>query len=169
MNVNAVSSSQASDSQPGFSEYFGIVKKRSRLLVTVAVPIVSLGALLALGLPDIYRSSGLIEIEEAQNLRNAVAREQEEAPYADEYVRSLSTVVFSDANLRRLLKEQQLYEDQADDVCAALKQIKRDIDVKIVTVPIWIRRPDVSENRHRLQGRIRQSKAEARAGGASGW
>jgi polysaccharide biosynthesis transport protein len=136
MNVNAVSSSQASDSQPGFSEYFGIVKKRSRLLVTVAVPIVSLGALLALGLPDIYRSSGLIEIEEAQNLRNAVAREQEEAPYADEYVQSLSTVVLSDTNLKRLLQEQQLYNDQGEDVSAALKQMRRDIDVKIVTVPI---------------------------------
>ena len=42
----------------------------SRLLFLVGLPIVALGGLLALGLPDIYRSSGLIEIEGAENVRH---------------------------------------------------------------------------------------------------
>jgi succinoglycan biosynthesis transport protein ExoP len=135
MNVDAAS--PVADTQPGFSEYFGIVKKRSRLLVSIVVPIVGLGALLAVGLPDIYRSSGLLEIEEAENLRNAVAREQEDdAPYADQYVQSLSTVVLSDTNLKRLLQEHRLYENQGEDISATLKRLQRDIDVEIVTVPI---------------------------------
>jgi uncharacterized protein involved in exopolysaccharide biosynthesis len=131
-----VASSQAADTQPGFSEYFGILRKRARLLITIAVPLASLGALLAIGLPDIYRSSGLIEIEEAQNLQNVLAREQEDAPYADQYVQSLSTTVLSDKNLRRLLSEHQLYDDQDPSDPAIFKQLRRDIDVKIVTVPI---------------------------------
>jgi polysaccharide biosynthesis transport protein len=131
-----VASSQAADTQPGFSEYFGILRKRARLLITIAVPVAALGALLAIGLPDIYRSSGLIEIEEAQNLQNVLAREQEDAPYADQYVQSLSTTVLSDKNLKRLLSEHQLYDDQDPSNPALFKQLRRDIDVKIVTVPI---------------------------------
>src|SRR5687767_3661913 len=99
MNMHAAPNS-AADGAPGFGEYFGIIKKRSRLLLNIALPIAALGALLAVGLPNVYRSSGLIEIEKAQNLQNVVARQEDEAPYADEYVQSLSTKVLSDKNLR---------------------------------------------------------------------
>jgi len=134
MNMHAAPNT-ATDSAPGFGEYFGILKKRSRLLLNIALPIAALGALLAVGLPNVYRSSGLIEIEKAQNLQNVVARQEDEAPYADEYVQSLSTKVLSDKNLRGLLEEHQLYDDQSD-LSAATKQLRSDIGVKIVTVPI---------------------------------
>lgn len=135
MNAH-VATSQAADTQPGFSEYFGVIRKRLRLLLSIAVPIAALGALLAIGLPDVYRSSGLIEIEERQNLQNVLAREDEDAPYADQYVQSLSTIVLSDKNLRRLLEQHTLYDTQNEDPAGAIKQLQRDINVKIVTVPI---------------------------------
>ena len=71
---------------PGFGEYFGILRKRRRLLFLVVLPIAAIGALLAIGLPDVYRSSGLIEIEggdslkraQNQNLKSVIARDSDE-------------------------------------------------------------------------------------------
>jgi uncharacterized protein involved in exopolysaccharide biosynthesis len=123
----------------GFGEYLGILRKRRKLLLLVALPIVAIGAALAIALPDVYRSSGQIELEGAQNIRqnpNALAQDPDESPYADQYVRSLSTVVLSDRNLAKLLAEHQLYDDQAEDPAGALEQLRGDIKVDIVTVPI---------------------------------
>jgi len=123
----------------GFGDYLAILRKRRKLLFMVGLPIIVLGAVLAIVLPDVYRSSGQIEIEGAQAVRNnpnALGQDPEASPYADQYVRSLSTVVLSDRNLAKLLAEQQLYDDQAEDPEGALKQLRGDIKVDIVTVPI---------------------------------
>jgi uncharacterized protein involved in exopolysaccharide biosynthesis len=123
----------------GLGDYFAILRKRRRLLLMVGLPIVALGALLAIALPDVYRSSGQIEIEGAQNVKsnpNSLAHNPDESPYADQYVRSLSTVVLGDRNLARLLNEHQLYDDQAEDPAGALQKLRGDINVDIVTVPI---------------------------------
>lgn len=122
---------------PGFGDYFAVIRKRRRLLLSIAVPIVALASMLALGLPDMYRSSGLIELEGAQTAYRAPSRDgQQESPYADQYVQSLSTIVLNDSNLRKLLAKYDLYENQQDDEGAALKKLRSDVDVDIVTVPI---------------------------------
>lgn len=123
----------------GLGDYLAILRKRRKLLLMVGLPIVALGAVLAIALPDIYRSQGEIEIEGAQNVRNnpnQLGQDPDESPYADQYVRSLSTVVLSDRNLAKLLNEHQLYHDQKDDPEGALKELRGDIKVDIVTVPI---------------------------------
>lgn len=134
-----VSSHASADLQaPGFSEYFGILKKRRRLLLNLIVPIAALGALLAIGLPDIYRSVALIEIDEQQTMQNMLARgsgNQQDEQYADQYVQSLSTRVLSDANLRRLLEEHTLY-DSDEDERDLVARLRGDIDVSIVTARI---------------------------------
>ena len=87
-----------------------ILRKRPRLLLMVGVSDRGVGALLAIGLPDVYRSSGLIEIEGAQNMRRAPDAPAgsigatDEPLYADQYVQSLGTVVLSDKNLTQLLQ-----------------------------------------------------------------
>src|SRR5687768_1527936 len=129
MTASSTSASNEPDNS-GFSEYFAILRKRRRLLLLVALPIVVLGGVLAVTLPDVYRSAGQIEIEGAQNVRNnpnALGQDPDESPYADQYVRSLSTVVLGDRNLARLLREHQLYEDQADDPAGALEKLNDDI------------------------------------------
>lgn len=138
MKLHAPGSAAATEPDaPDFGDYFAILRKRRRLLLNIAAPIAILGALLAVALPDLYRSSGLIEIEEAaQNMKNTVARDTEEPPYADQYVQTLSTLVLSDSSLTRLLKSVQLYDIQNDDLKTALQHLRRDIDVDIVTVPI---------------------------------
>ncbi len=141
----SIARTTADDELPGFGDYVGIVRKRKRLLFTVGLPILALGGLAALGLPDIYRSSGLIEIEGAENVRqnpttatlqDSIARQSDEPLYADQYVQSLSTQVLSDQNLGRLLQQAQLYEDQLEDPKSAIKRLRKDIDVDMVTVPI---------------------------------
>jgi uncharacterized protein involved in exopolysaccharide biosynthesis len=135
----------SADEMPGLGDYFGIVRKRKRLLFMVGLPILALGGLLALGLPDIYRSQGLIEIEGAESIRegaangtlqDSIARASDEPLYADQYVQSLTTSVLSDRNLSQLLAKQQLYEDQAEDPKGALQRLHKDIRVDMVTVPI---------------------------------
>ena len=133
------------DEMPGFGDYLSILRKRKRLLFIVGLPILALGGLLALGLPDIYRSQGLIEIEGAESVRegaangtlqDSIARESDEPLYADQYVQSLTTQVLSDKNLRQLLAKERLYDDQAEDPKGALQRLHKDIRVDMVTVPI---------------------------------
>jgi len=133
------------DEDPGFGDYLSILRKRKRLLFMVGLPILALGGLLALGLPDIYRSQGLIEIEGAESVRegaangtlqDSIARESDEPLYADQYVQSLTTQVLSDKNLSRLLAKERLYDDQAEDPKGALQRLHKDIRVDMVTVPI---------------------------------
>jgi polysaccharide biosynthesis transport protein len=133
------------DETPGFGDYLGIVRKRKKLLFMIGLPIVALGGAAALILPDVYRSSGLIEIEGAENVRqsagdptlqDAIARQSDEPLYADQYVQSLSTAVLSNKNLSKLLEKEQLYDDQKDDPKSALQRLSKDIKVDMVTVPI---------------------------------
>lgn len=136
--MHTTAPANADSATPGFGEYLAVLRKRRRLLFLVALPIVAIGALLALLLPDVYRSEGTIEIEAAQSSsRNFVGRsERQESPYADQYVQSLSTVVLSDSSLKRLLSQHELYDDQGDDLSGAVVQLRDDIDVNIVTATI---------------------------------
>jgi succinoglycan biosynthesis transport protein ExoP len=121
---------------PSLSDYVGALKRRRGLLFGIALPIAALSLMLAIGLPSIYQSSGFIEIEEAQHLKQVVNVAANEPLYADQYVESLSTLVLSTTNLRKLLQEHKLYEDQDADPAAAVAQLKKDIDVDIVTTQI---------------------------------
>jgi len=123
-------------SGPGLSDYIAAIKRRRNLVFGIALPIIALSIMLAIGLPSIYRSSGFIEIEDAQRLQKAMNDQTNEPRYADQYVQSLGTVVLSTTNLRKLLQQEQLYEHQNDDPEAALERLKRDIGVEIVTTPI---------------------------------
>jgi len=139
MNVYASQHLSPEIAAPGFGEYLSILKKRRSLLFGLSIPIVALGALLALGLPDIYRSAALIEIDEQNAMQNMLARgpgqSGREDEYADHYVQSLSTRVLSDGNLRRLLEEHALYDD-IEDERAMLRKLREDIEVSIVTTRI---------------------------------
>lgn len=133
--MNQSMQSAAADTAPGLAEYLGVIKKRRRILLMVAVPIIALAAMLAVLLPDEYRSQGRIEIEDAQtNPRNVARDGDSSAQYADQYVQSLSTLVLSDRNLRRLLEAQELYPGEEQQ--SALARLRSDINVNIVTVPI---------------------------------
>src|SRR5690349_18785290 len=123
------------DSNPEFAGYLHAIARRKVLLFGVAIPIAVLAILLAIALPDLYTSSALVEIDEpSSSAANAETTSGES--YADQYINNLKGVVLTDANLRRMAREHDLYPDMADNEPAMLKRLKRDISVSIVTTPI---------------------------------
>lgn len=120
---------------PGFSDYLSAIGRRRALLLGIALPIAALSVLLAVALPNLYRSSALIEIDEPKAAGELISAPGEPS-YADQYVTSLKGIVLSDANLRELIRKYELYPEHRDDETAALRRLHRDIDVEIVTTPI---------------------------------
>ncbi|HEV7608204.1 MAG TPA: GNVR domain-containing protein [Steroidobacteraceae bacterium] len=123
-----------SDNTPEFSGYVHAIARRKGLLFGVAIPIAALAILLSIGLPDLYTSSALVEIDEPSSAQT-VAETSGGESYADQYVQNLKGIVLTDSNLRKMAKEQDLYPDYDDDA-AMLQRLKRDISVSIVTTPI---------------------------------
>jgi polysaccharide biosynthesis transport protein len=121
-------------SSPEFSDYIHAIARRKALLIGIAAPIALLAILLAITLPDIYTSSALVEIDEQST--QALAGTNEGSSYADQYVQNLKGIVLTDGNLRKLIKEHELYPEMEGEESAMLKRLKRDITVKIVTTPI---------------------------------
>ena len=130
-----------SQASPEFSDYVHAIARRKTLLFGIAIPIAVLAILLSLTLPDIYTSSGLVEIDDpsaAQSLSIQTGNGNGESDYADQYVQNLKGIVLTDSNLRKLNDLHKLYPEYegADDDSAMLKRMKRDIAVSIVTTPI---------------------------------
>src|SRR6187399_644954 len=117
-----------SDNNPEFSDYIHAIARRKALLFGVAIPIAVLAILLSITLPDVYTSSALVEIDEPSNtasLTTGQASASAESSYADQYVQNLKGIVLTDANLRKLDAEFDLYPDLADDESAMLKRMRR--------------------------------------------
>lgn len=123
------------DSTPELSGYLHAIARRKALLFGVAIPIAILAILLAIGLPDKYTSSALVEIDEPSSAQSMAETSGGES-YADQYVTNLKGIVLTDANLRKMAAEHDLYPDLADDESAMLTRLRRDISVSIVTTPI---------------------------------
>jgi succinoglycan biosynthesis transport protein ExoP len=123
-----------SDNNPEFSGYIHAIARRKALLFGLAIPIAVLAVLLSIGLPDVYTSSALVEIDEPTSSQ-AMAETSSGESYADQYVQNLKGIVLTDSNLRRMIREHDLYPDYEDET-AMLMRVKRDISVNIVTTPI---------------------------------
>jgi protein tyrosine kinase modulator len=127
----------------GMAEYMSALQRRRGLLLGIALPIVALALLLAVALPDIYRSAALVEVDidgdqqhtAAAHQANALITDPDEPSYVDQYVTSLKGTVLSSDNLRPLLKRYDLYP-KLEDESQALQKLRRDIGVEIVTAPI---------------------------------
>jgi succinoglycan biosynthesis transport protein ExoP len=124
-----------SDNNPEFAGYIHAIARRKALLFGIAIPIAVLAILLSIGLPDVYTSSALVEIDEPSSAQS-LAETSGNNSYADQYVTNLKGIVLTDSNLRKMIKEHDLYPEMADDPGAMLNRAKRDISVNIVTTPI---------------------------------
>jgi uncharacterized protein involved in exopolysaccharide biosynthesis len=122
---------------PEFSDYVHAIARRKALLFGVAIPIAVLAILLSLTLPDIYTSSGLVEINSSSAAQAlSVQGGTGEADYADQYVQNLKGIVLTDTNLRKLNELHNLYPEYEDDSSDMIKRMRRDVNVSIVTTPI---------------------------------
>ena len=135
-------------STPEFSDYVAAMKRRRGLLFAVGLPILAIAVALAVGLPNIFVSTGLITFRDATvsgQLPTDKERATREKSYMDEYVRSLSESVMSPTNLVKLIKDVPEVAAPGDDVGDTLKDIGRRARVETVKTPILD--PDSSRER----------------------
>jgi polysaccharide biosynthesis transport protein len=129
---------------PDFSDYIAAIKRRRVVLVSIALPILAIAAALAIGLPDIYVSTGLITFSDATvsgQLPTDKERASREKSYMDQYVASLSESVMSPPSLTKLIKE----VPEALPVDGTLEDINRKTRVETVKMPVLD--PDSSRER----------------------
>jgi len=133
---------------PDFSDYIAAVKRRRVLLASVALPIFAIALALAVGLPDIFVSTGLITFRDATvsgQLPTDKERASREKSYMDQYVRSLSESVMSPPNLLKLVKQVPQATSPGDSLEDTLKEINRRTRVETVKMPVLD--PDSSRER----------------------
>jgi succinoglycan biosynthesis transport protein ExoP len=124
---------------PDFSDYVAAIKRRRVLLTGIALPILAIAIALAVGLPDIYLSTGLISFSDATvSGKLAVDKERasREKPYMDEYVNSLSESVLSGPNLTKLLKQMPGIVPANEELADALQDIVSRTRVETVKIPV---------------------------------
>jgi uncharacterized protein involved in exopolysaccharide biosynthesis len=124
------------------------LKRRRGLLFAVALPILGVALALAIGLPDIFVSTGLITFRDATvsgQLPTDKERATREKSYMDEYVRSLSESVMSPPSLVKLVKAVPQVAAPGEEIGDTLKNIARKTRVETVKVPVLD--PDSSRER----------------------
>jgi protein tyrosine kinase modulator len=129
-------------SGPDLADYLSAIKRRRMLLASVALPIIAIAAALALGLPDMYASSGLFTFTyatvpgEMQASANAdmIIRQQEQ--YRDAYVDSLSRSVMTGDTLKQLVKAIPGVVPPGTDSATAFKHIVDHTTVESVRTPV---------------------------------
>jgi uncharacterized protein involved in exopolysaccharide biosynthesis len=135
-------------STPDFSDYVAAIKRRRVLLFSVALPILAIAIALAVGLPDIYVSSGLITFSDATvsgQLPTDKERQGREKSYMDQYVNSLSESVMSPVTLSKLVKDIPSLVQPDETVEDSLKEVGRRTRVETVKMPVLD--PDSSRER----------------------
>ncbi len=124
------------------ADYLGAIKRRRMLLASIALPIIAIAVALALGLPNIYVSTGLFTFTDAtvpgempaNSNADAIQRMQEQ--YRDAYVDSLASSVVSDAGIKQLVEEAPGIVAPGTDVATAIKEVKRRTRVETVRTPV---------------------------------
>lgn len=135
-------------STPDFSDYVAAIKRRRVLLASVALPIFAIAVALAVGLPDIYVSTGLITFSDATvsgELPTDKDRQKREKSYMDQYVNSLSESVMSPTTLAKLVKDIPAVVPPDGTVGDALEEVGRRTRVETVKMPVLD--PDSSRER----------------------
>jgi polysaccharide biosynthesis transport protein len=133
---------------PDFSDYIAAVKRRRVLLATVGLPILAIAIALAVGLPDIYVSTGLITFSDATvsgELPTDKERATREKSYIDQYVASLSESVLSPPSVAKLIKQIPELVPADEPFEDAMKDINRKARVETVKMPVLD--PDSSRER----------------------
>ena len=112
------------------------------LLATIALPIIAIATALAIGLPNIYVSTGLFSFTDAtvpgempdREHRDAIQRLQEQ--YRDAYVDSLSSTVMDDASIKDMIRQVPGIVAPGTDMATAVKDVERRAQVETVRTPV---------------------------------
>ncbi len=127
---------------PDLSDYLAAIKRRRMLLASIALPILAIATALAVGLPNIYISTGLFTFTDAtvpgEMPANAnpdgVQRLQEQ--YRDAYVDSLASTVMGDASIKDLIRQVPGVVAPGTAMGTAVKEVERRAQVETVRTPV---------------------------------
>ncbi|HXS20496.1 MAG TPA: GNVR domain-containing protein [Steroidobacteraceae bacterium] len=124
------------------SDYLAAIKRRRLLLASIALPILAIALALAIGLPNIYISTGLFTFTDATvpgempANANADAIQRLQEQYRDAYVDSLSSSVMSDASYKQLIQAVPDVVSPGTDMDTAVKRVSRRARVETVRTPV---------------------------------
>jgi succinoglycan biosynthesis transport protein ExoP len=121
----------ATDGGPTFGEYMATLLRRRRLMVWIGLPIVLVAAVLAIALPNMYRSTATFRLTSSQ-----VADADSAAEFADQYVMSLADRVLAGSNLSGIAKATKPYPEFGDDVGEASSEIRENVTVAMTVQTI---------------------------------
>jgi uncharacterized protein involved in exopolysaccharide biosynthesis len=127
---------------PDLSDYLAAIKRRRMLLASIALPIIAIAAALAVGLPNIYISTGLFSFTDAtvpgempaNTNANDIQRLQEQ--YRDAYVDSLTSGVMSDSNVKQLIAAVPGVVPAGTSASDGVDLVKRRAHVETVRTPV---------------------------------
>src|SRR5688572_11914088 len=115
---------------PQLTDYVAALKRRSRLMINVAVPIVLGAVILATALPEVYQSSAVIDIEETK-IPGYTESQGRDQSFADQYVAGLSDEVLKHEGMLAIVRKFNPYPES--DESAAAGRARGDIDVEMIT------------------------------------
>ena len=105
---------QKIDDSYSIEDLISAAKRRSRLFVYAAIPIVAIAASLALALPDVYRSVARISVDlEGANIQTLEPIQV--AAYADQYIAELRDGVLSEDNLLPFVRDSEAFPESEEE------------------------------------------------------
>lgn len=119
------------------SDYIAALKRRRMLLLYIVLPITAIAIGLAVGLPDKYVSSSLIQFSQAEISGELPSSGRQEKSYADQYVASLTNTVLAKDRLKQALSQEKVPEVlKVGDQGAIIDSIVKNTSVETVRVPV---------------------------------
>src|SRR5690606_33353822 len=113
--------------ETGFKDYWGVLRRRAGLFTGVALPILTIGLLLAFGLTPVYQSEGVLLVEQSEVPEYLVRSAVPEA--AGERVRGITQRVLTSENLLPIIERYGLYPEHAGDLEQAERAMRRAITI----------------------------------------
>ncbi len=111
------------ESELGFKDYLGILKRRGMLFFLIAAPIITIAIALAYQLPTIYESRGILLVEESE-VPNDLVRSTI-ANFPEERVRRITERVLTTENLAAIVERHNPYPELEHD--RAVRELRRNV------------------------------------------
>jgi succinoglycan biosynthesis transport protein ExoP len=121
----------ATEGSPTFSEYLAALRRRRRLIVLIGLPILLFAAVLAVALPDMYRSTATFRLTTGQVTDTAASAE-----FADQYIMSLADRVLTGSNLSEITKATNPYPEFGGDAGKANSELREHVLVAMTVQTI---------------------------------
>ena len=134
------------NTEANFSEVGIVLKRQLNTIVYTSGPVLAVIVGIALGLPDVYRSTGVIRIDQDVKAENRAVD-----TYAEYYVETLTGQVFTDENLGSWIDEYDVYAEESNWSDAERRSVMAD-NLKTAIVATTVIDPRSGRDREVVTG-----------------